>query len=235
MPINMQVRRGTAAAWTAANPTLLAGEIGYETDTGKFKVGDGATAWTGVAYANPGPTGPPGPQGIVFGLAQDGEDGEIGFPGAPGAGASGVYGSVRVHAYKSGTQSIPNATYTALTFDTESVNVGVAHSTVTNPTRFTAPSAGDYRIVGTCSFVANNTGQRIIKFQKNGTTDVPAGGTATAAQSATYGAAIAAPTVIITLALNDYIEALVYQDSGAALNVGNGNPFVSSVMFERVG
>ena len=45
-----QQRRDTAANWTAANPTLLAGELGYETDTGKWKVGDGSTAWTSLSY-----------------------------------------------------------------------------------------------------------------------------------------------------------------------------------------
>lgn len=43
-------RRDTAANWTSANPTLLAGELGYESDTGKWKVGDGTTAWTSLAY-----------------------------------------------------------------------------------------------------------------------------------------------------------------------------------------
>ncbi len=46
----IQIRRGTAAAWTSANPTLAAGELGFETDTGKFKIGDGSTAWTSLAY-----------------------------------------------------------------------------------------------------------------------------------------------------------------------------------------
>lgn len=47
---NVQFRRGTAAQWTSANPVLAAGEPGFETDTGKFKVGDGSTAWTSLAY-----------------------------------------------------------------------------------------------------------------------------------------------------------------------------------------
>lgn len=46
----VQQRRDTAANWTAANPVLLAGEVGWETDTGKAKLGDGTTAWTGLAY-----------------------------------------------------------------------------------------------------------------------------------------------------------------------------------------
>ena len=45
-----QQRRDTAANWTSQNPTLKAGEIGYETDTGYVKVGDGSTAWTALAY-----------------------------------------------------------------------------------------------------------------------------------------------------------------------------------------
>jgi hypothetical protein len=40
MSTKIQVRRGTAAQWTAANPTLDSGEIGFETDTGKFKIGN---------------------------------------------------------------------------------------------------------------------------------------------------------------------------------------------------
>jgi len=46
----IQVRRGSASLWTSTNPTLSAGEIGYETDTGLFKIGDGTTTWTSLAY-----------------------------------------------------------------------------------------------------------------------------------------------------------------------------------------
>lgn len=48
--VQMQQRRDTAANWTSANPTLLSGELGYETDTGKFKIGDGSTAWSSLGY-----------------------------------------------------------------------------------------------------------------------------------------------------------------------------------------
>lgn len=46
----LQHLRGTAAAWTSNNPVLNAGERGVETDTGKEKVGDGATHWTSLTY-----------------------------------------------------------------------------------------------------------------------------------------------------------------------------------------
>lgn len=43
--VTFQFRRDTAANWTAANPTLSAGEMGFETDTFVIKIGDGLTAW----------------------------------------------------------------------------------------------------------------------------------------------------------------------------------------------
>lgn len=50
----IQVRRGTASQWTSTNPTLSAGEWGYETDTGKVKIGNGSTAWTSLGYTGAG-------------------------------------------------------------------------------------------------------------------------------------------------------------------------------------
>jgi hypothetical protein len=46
----IKLRRGTASQWTTANPVLAAGEMGLETDTNRSKFGDGATAWTSLAY-----------------------------------------------------------------------------------------------------------------------------------------------------------------------------------------
>jgi hypothetical protein len=50
MAQRIQLRRDTAANWTSVNPTLAQGEYGYETDTNKFKVGDGSTAWNSLNY-----------------------------------------------------------------------------------------------------------------------------------------------------------------------------------------
>ena len=46
----MQQRRGTKDQWTAANPILAAGEIGFETDTSKFKMGNGSSTWSALTY-----------------------------------------------------------------------------------------------------------------------------------------------------------------------------------------
>lgn len=52
MAFQIQMRRGTAAEWTSSNPVLATGEFGYETDTGKLKVGNGTSAWSVIAYVN---------------------------------------------------------------------------------------------------------------------------------------------------------------------------------------
>ena len=48
----IKLRRGTASEWTTNNPILAAGEMGIETDTRKFKFGDGTTPWNTLAYAS---------------------------------------------------------------------------------------------------------------------------------------------------------------------------------------
>jgi hypothetical protein len=50
MSYRIKLRRSTAAQWTAANPILFAGEAGFETDTGKFKIGDGTSVWSALYY-----------------------------------------------------------------------------------------------------------------------------------------------------------------------------------------
>ena len=50
MAVQIQMRRDTASNWTSNNPTLAAGEWGLETDTDKFKIGNGSTAWNSLGY-----------------------------------------------------------------------------------------------------------------------------------------------------------------------------------------
>ncbi len=54
MATQIQWRRDTAANWTAVDPILAEGEAGLETDTGRFKIGDGVTTWTSLAYFTDG-------------------------------------------------------------------------------------------------------------------------------------------------------------------------------------
>ena len=50
MADRIQIRRDTAADWTSANPVLSAGELGWESDTSKVKIGDGSTNWQSLGY-----------------------------------------------------------------------------------------------------------------------------------------------------------------------------------------
>lgn len=101
MTARLQNRRDTAANWTANNPTLAAGEIGLETDTAKYKMGDGTTAWNSLAYAYTagaaGATGPTGATGPVGATGLEGVTGPTGPVGATGpTGPSGATGPTGV-------------------------------------------------------------------------------------------------------------------------------------------
>lgn len=52
MAVQIQFRRGTAAEWTSANPILAVGEVGFVTDTGQFKIGNGSSNWAALTLQN---------------------------------------------------------------------------------------------------------------------------------------------------------------------------------------
>ena len=64
MAVRVQFRRGTASEWASANPILSQGEVGYEYDTGRFKVGNGTQGWNSLPYSS-GVTGPTGPSSTL--------------------------------------------------------------------------------------------------------------------------------------------------------------------------
>jgi hypothetical protein len=68
--IQFQLRRGTAAEWTAADPVLAEGEIGIETDTDLLKIGNGVDVWSLRPYIG---TGTGGTGGVVSVNDQTGE------------------------------------------------------------------------------------------------------------------------------------------------------------------
>tara|TARA_R110000868_G_scaffold395214_1_gene666799 strand:+ start:1959 stop:2786 length:828 start_codon:yes stop_codon:yes gene_type:complete len=72
MPVQIQIRNGTAAQWTSANPVLAAGEIGIENDTRKQKFGDGTTAWNSLSYSGGGTVSSVGGTGSVNGITLSG-------------------------------------------------------------------------------------------------------------------------------------------------------------------
>ena len=66
MPLNIQLRHDTAANWLAADPVLMAGEVGIDLDTGKIKIGNGSDSWTELPFALTGPEGPAGPPALAL-------------------------------------------------------------------------------------------------------------------------------------------------------------------------
>ena len=108
--ITIQLRRGYSAEWTEKNPVLRPGEPGFESDTQKFKIGNGVTAWIDLPYFSnedlvaqmiadaviegvPGPQGPIGPTGPQGATGPQGPTGPTGATGSQGAtGATGSQG-----------------------------------------------------------------------------------------------------------------------------------------------
>lgn len=119
------------------------------------------------------------------------------------------------------TQSIATAgAGTAVSFDTEDVDTDMdgvgGHSTVTNPSRFTARYPGWYQVSGGAGWVNNATGKRAAWLSKNGTSIN--GSEQIGPASGTGATTVATRTIEVQLATGDYIELIVFQDSGGALN-----------------
>jgi hypothetical protein len=117
--------------------------------------------------------------------------------------------------YNSAAQSIPNSTQTNLSFNTERYNNGGMHSTISNNSRITAQKAGVYVITGNVEFASNATGMRVVGVILNGATPM-----AEVRIPAVNGnTTILSVSTLLHMAINDYVELFVYQDSGGALNV----------------
>lgn len=115
-------------------------------------------------------------------------------------------------------QSVNNTTLTAITFDTEThKTVSGMHSTSSNQSRLIATSAGLYTIAATVGFVANATGTRMISIRLNGTTALTGAGNIRAVNSASEATYLSVTTTY-RLAVNDYVEVMMYQSSGGGLN-----------------
>lgn len=128
--------------------------------------------------------------------------------------------------YNSGNISASNATDTAVTFDNEEFDTDGFHSTSTNTSRITIPTgkAGYYLFNAIIAYASNNTGQRYLNIFKNGAVVRQP----ISALTNTGGAAQYAASVILNLAVGDYVELYAYQTSGGSVNVVGGNSFNST-------
>jgi hypothetical protein len=133
MPVvtQIQVRRGTASQWTSTNPTLAAGEQGFETDTLKLKIGDGTTAWNSLGYVATGSVGTV--TSITAGTGLSG-------------GAITTSGTIAIDstvATLTGTQTLTNKTLTTPTLNDAKVNLAFDAETAS----YTAVLANNSQVV----------------------------------------------------------------------------------------
>ncbi len=117
--------------------------------------------------------------------------------------------------YHNAAQSINDATWTALAFNSERFDNDGIHDPATNNSRLTCVTAGVYLIVGMVQFASNNTGFRGVGIRRGGTQYI-AVQTQTATQNNVHQFSISA---IYDMAATNYVELMVYQNSGGSLNV----------------
>jgi hypothetical protein len=119
----IQIRRGTSSEWFNATEELgqgilYRGEWGYETDTGRYKIGDGSTAWNSLGYAAVLPTDFTGTDGIGLTTGINGSGLTIGVTGIQ---------STQVNDFTTAVQTIVDAD----SIDTEQVQDIIGESGVT--------------------------------------------------------------------------------------------------------
>jgi hypothetical protein len=120
-------------------------------------------------------------------------------------------------------QSIANNTATAATFDTEATDSDNMHSTVTNTSRLPAVTPGWYMVSGNVPFASNATGSRWIAFQVNGLPASRIGFTQTGSAGGSGPETALSSAAPVFLNVNDYVEMIVLQTSGGALNIDTAN------------
>jgi len=117
--------------------------------------------------------------------------------------------------YNSAAESIPTGTLTPLTFDSEQYNNGSMHSTSTNPSRITAQKAGKYLVVGNVGWAFSGANRFLsLAIRRGGSAflaEVDQWFTNTSGVNQNI-------SIIVSLAVNDYVELCVDQNTGGALN-----------------
>jgi hypothetical protein len=135
------------------------------------------------------------------------------------------------------TQSITNNTDTALAFNTERFDQAggassTQHDTVTNNSRLTCRFAGIYQITGQVEWASSAAGARRIYLRVGGATIICR---SPAVAGATDDVGRLTLSTLYSLAVNDFVELIVWQNSGGALNVASAANYSPDFMMVRVG
>jgi hypothetical protein len=125
------------------------------------------------------------------------------------------YLNAEVSVYRNNNQTITNNTNTAISFDTETFDTDGMWA-IGDPTKLVAQLAGKYVITCSARWDGNATGSRVVSVKKNGTTFLSQNGSKDV--EGNHVIVTGSPT-IATLAASDYIEIIVFQDSGGNLDI----------------
>lgn len=136
-----------------------------------------------------------------------------------------------VRVYNSANISIPTNDHTALTFDSERYDTDTIHDLVTNPSRLTCKTAGKYLIISGIRFDGNVAGYRVNQIRLNGATLIAV---LSHSNLDIQGQNMIAST-IYDLAVDDYVEAVIYQNTGGDLNVTATDNSSPEFMMHRIG
>jgi parallel beta-helix repeat protein len=175
----IQLRRGTAAEWSAADPVLAAGEPGFETDSGLHKIGTGDRAWSALPYFLDEPgletwyaEHPPSitPGGLVINV----KDSRFGATGDGSTDDTGAIQQALDEAEDGGVVFFPPGTYlvgsAAASILTGSDGVTLAGAGATASTIRVAPGSAASRVLNLSR--ASDSGVRDLGFEAAGNTAV---------------------------------------------------------------
>jgi hypothetical protein len=150
------------------------------------------------------------------------------IPGTANVTYLSVTGNPICEAYNSASISIPDATTTTLNWDSEYVDNGGLHSTVSNTSRMTITKSGWYFVNVYITWAHNATGYRRITLYKNGSLN---GGESTTLPVIAGQYNTQSINVIRYYSVGDYVEVKAYQNSGGNLNLNSGGASVNESYF----
>lgn len=240
--------RSDMATGYAKNQNLVIAEQenGAQNRVFVLNTADPITVWTtSLTWSRFEPGGPPSPHAANH--APGGTDPILtGIPVAVGtANSEGTADSFarsdHVHkldapgcrVYRSTNQSISNATGTAISFNQERYDPDNMHDNSTNPSRVTISKAGVYQVTGNIRTAANTTGARDLWLQVNSSTII--GFNALTASATDSGLSTMQVAATWKFAAGDYVELVLWQNSGGSLNVEPWSGYSPELSVQYVG
>ena len=155
----------------------------------------------------------------------------IAWESVEGAGAGGDPYTEGARVYNNANISIPNITWTNLTFNTELYDTDTIHATGSNTERLTCKTAGKYLITGLACWATDATYDRRIAINLNAGTQIGFVSQAPAPNIPTVQNVIS----IYELSVGNYVTLEAYQNTGGALNVLYAGVYSPQFMMQRIG